>query len=139
MNENVYQPPSASISPPAYSAEEGAIPPAAMEHLIGTQPWAGITGIIGLITTILSFGPMIYFMALLSQLRNTTPALLILLLVAYLIIHALIRLCRYALAISRLRTTQSEANFGKALHQQRLFWRFVGVLTLIFVLLFLIG
>ena len=56
----------------------------------------------------------------------------------FLTIYPLIRLGKYASAISRLRVSHSVADFHDALQHQRLFWRFVGVVVLTFSVLVIV-
>ena len=56
---------------------------------------------------------------------------------AALTIYPLVRLSKYASAIARLRFSQSMADLEDALDQQRAFWKFVGIMTLILTVLWI--
>jgi hypothetical protein len=141
MNHNIYHPPSASLTHRG-APGGGRISPAVIERLCETQPWAGLTGILGLITTVFNVGLGIYSASAIYESTTTTaPYALAGYIVGFavfglLALYPLIRLCLYASAINRLRTSKSAEDFEKALRQQWLFWRFVGVLSVTVICVF---
>jgi uncharacterized membrane protein len=61
------------------------------------------------------------------------------LLIALLYIFPALYLIKYSSAIGRLVSGGQEADMEAALHQQRKFWKFVGVLALIGTVLSVVG
>jgi uncharacterized membrane protein len=133
MSDNFYQPPSAPIS--AAFAGDSGISPLAIQHLVRTQPWVRLVSIFGLIITCIVLLGLLFFPVALGFASGgraetgflVTPVVVI----GFLYLFPLIKLSKYAAAIRRLRQSRSSADLEDALNQQRSFWKFVGVLTLI--------
>lgn len=140
MTNDPYQPPSAPVSA-SYAGADGQISPLALQHLLRTQPWVRLVSVIGLIMTILMIGLMLYALSVASSYaRNSeyNSIAVVLIIILVLTIYPLVRLSKYASAIARLRFSQSMADLEDALDQQRAFWKFVGIMTLIMTVLWLI-
>jgi hypothetical protein len=136
MSDNLYQPPSAPIS--AAFAGDAGISPLAVQHLVRTQPWVRLVSIVGLIGTCIVLLGLVFFPVALGIAgvgRGETGFLLILvLIIGFLYLFPLIKLSKYAAAIRRMQQSRSSTDLEDALNQQRSFWKFVGVLTLIGVI-----
>ncbi len=149
MNDDPYQPPSAPVSA-SYTSGDGQISPLALQHLIRTQPWVRLVSIV--VLTVISIWLLTTIMGLSgsTSLAGARPggageagyfagAFGVFLTVAVFYLYPLVKLSKYAAAIRRLRVSQSMADLENALDQQRGFWKFVGVVTLIGAVFALIG
>jgi hypothetical protein len=135
MNDNLYQPPSAPISGSAYSGDEN-IPAGVIDQLVRTQFWVRVVSVAGLIVSVVIVACLFLPYAVFSPRYGNRdvllgPLIIMALLLAFLLIYPLVRLSKYASAIARLKMTRSGVDLENALMQQRLFWRFIGVLLLI--------
>ncbi len=145
MNYDPYQPPSAPVSA-SYSSGDGQISPLALQHLVRTQPWVRLVSIAGLIMTgIIMVVTILSFVGLgklgsqakgAEQTGYLAGAAVMTIIFSLLYFYPLIKLLKYAAAIRRLRISQRMADFEDAMDQQRSFWKFVGILTLIGIVFF---
>ena len=142
MNQNPYQSPSLE-SPLAF---EGAVRSQTIDLLARTQPWVRLISIVGLVITALMFTALFFSaisvgaVASRSGLSSGTgiAALLPAVVAMVLYVYPLIKLSAYAAGIRRLKASGSIADLNYALDQQRAFWKFVGILMLIGIILWVI-
>jgi len=141
MSDNLYQPPSAPISAGGYSGDAG-ISPLVIQHLVRTQPWVRLISLPGFIMTILVLSSAMFSFTR-RQVYDSdafqTGGVIGIIVTGILCLCPLILLNRYAGAIDKLKRTQSTTDLENALNQQRAYWKFVGVLVLIGVVIWLAG
>lgn len=142
MNHNPYQSPSVE-SPLAF---EGAVRAQTIDLLARTQPWVRFISIVGLLFTCLMFIGLFFSAVSVGAFASHSgqssglgvAALLPAIVVMVLYVYPLIKLSAYAAAIRRLKASGSVADLNHALNQQRAFWKFVGMLMLIGIILWVL-
>lgn len=125
----------------------GAVPPAIVAELSGTKPWVRLISVlmwIGCVLMLLGiglnlFGGVIGVNAL-AQKGEGAAGMAVLLamlvgggLTALLVLYPTLKLTKYASNISRLARSQSYTDLAAALREQRRFWKFYGILILIYL------
>jgi len=141
---NLFEAPRAVVRsiPEATSLDGQAAVAGALEALRATKPWArflGVLGIVGIalmaalsiVMAVVSRGP---FKGLPGPLRVVLP--LIYILMASFQIPPVIYLNRYASRIGALLRSHSPGDLTLALETQKAFWRYVGILALVFMCLY---
>jgi hypothetical protein len=139
--QNPYQPPGASdyVDPQAGTA--GAVPEEAVEALRETRPWVTLLAILGFIgagfvvlagLSILAFG---------NSFGNGLPPAfgLVYILMAGLYVLPSVLLMRYSSSIGRLLAGAGSNGLVDALRSQRAFWRAVGIMTLVVIVLVMLA
>jgi len=144
--ENPYASPTANPYGSSSALSTDAVSPATIAELAGTKPWVRLISVIMWIVCAL----MIAGVAGVSQLSGNSAAggtaMLIGMVVGYglsalLIIYPTLKLHNYASNIGRLTASHSVADLNAALAEQRRYWKFLGILMVIylcFILLFLL-
>lgn len=141
--DNRYAPPQAKVDDIAPAG--GVITPTMIDALRGTRAWVLLFGILLLIGSafmILGGVMMIFGGALVAGEAETgmvTGMGVAYLLFAVLYIFPAIHLVRYSSAISRLTTSGAAQDMEDALNHQRKFWRFVGVIAVVMIVLMVVG
>ena len=148
MNQDPYQTP---VAPAAFQQSEGYISQRAAWELLGTQGWVRFVSIcifIGSGLLLISSISMLSFSSSSrvydSSYSRTGSTLMILpsimmAVVCLLYIYPAVLLAKYASAIRRFRYTASMADLEAALRHQRFVWRFIGIIFIIGIGLFLLS
>lgn len=139
MSTNPYQPP-ASIEddePRDRFSEERSYesPSAVVAPLRDTRPWVKLVSVLGFIGSALVFAVSI-FMLFSDDERTPTWLALVSALSAVLYFYPSLYLWRYAKGIEEHLQRRDEPTLARALEHQRSFWKYVGALTLVFVVLY---
>jgi hypothetical protein len=135
--QNPYQPPGTSEYANPQSGEGGAVPEEAVEALRETRPWVTLLAVLGFIgagfvvlagLSILAFG---------NSFNNGLPPAfgLVYILMAGLYVLPSVLLMRYSSSIGRLLAGAGSNGLVDALRSQRAFWRAVGIMTLVFIVI----
>ncbi|HEY8961428.1 MAG TPA: DUF5362 family protein [Luteolibacter sp.] len=146
--DNPYTTGTPSHQAPAHPSH-GLVDPLAVQALQGTKPWVRLCSVIGFISTgfmLLAAVAMLFGGAFMATQKQTFPfagfQFLLGLLYAVMgvfYIFPSMKLWKYGSAILRLMTTGSNADLVEALDQQRSFWKFVGVMILVMIALYVVA
>jgi len=134
----------------------GLVSVAAVQQLAATKPWVMFISIMTFIgagfTLLAALGMFFAGFAMntadMSKATQSNPAFgifgfaglgAIYVVLAFGYIYAGVKLWKYASAIGSLLQTGSEADLVAALNQQRSFWKFVGILTIIMIVISLVS
>lgn len=146
--DNPYQASSHSAYP---VASGGSVTPATLQALAGTKPWVRLCSILGFIGAgvLLLVGLAVIVTGVFGGMspRQTTAitgfpmiaAGIFYLLMALLQLFPALKLWQYGSAIVRLISSGSNADLEAALDQQRGFWKFVGIMMVILIGLFVLA
>ncbi len=145
---SVYAPPRGTLTPGATAA--GQVSAGSVQALRETRPWVLLLAILGIIVTGLMLlgglgillggmfsagsgggmgGPALGIMAVMGVAY---------LLFALLYLYPIIKLFKFSGAIGRLSQTGAVRDLEEALRQQRSFWRFLGIVTLVVIGLYVV-
>ena len=144
---NPYMPPGSQLSAPPMASMGGGegVSAVSLEHLRNTKPWVRLLSVMGFI------GSALLVIVALAMMVGSgfmgeqfSGAMGIGLGVAYLLfalfyIYPSVCLWRYATAIQTLLSTRRTIDLETALGQQKSFWRFVGILTAVMLVLYALG
>ena len=146
---NPYQAPESDLTKTEATAPTGKKYTAVMvEHLRKSRPWIlfmAIMGIIGAAIMALSGLGELFFGTLLGSTRedfgnladyggaSITITGLLYIIMAGVYIPAIVFLFRYAISIKRLLDTGNTESLENALAHQKSFWKYVGILTIVFL------
>lgn len=148
---NPYLPPTSGTSnPPAggFGAVADAVAPdragvsdMTMETMRQTKPWVMLMGVFTLLGSAFMLLAAILMMGVGAMMPRNGPVSSAVLGLVYLPMAALyvypgIKLWQYGSAIGRLMATRATSELEAALAQQKSFWKFVGILTLVIVVLY---
>ena len=150
MNFDPYQPPAAGPLPSGSGLE---LSEEAVTELLGTRAWVQFVSILMLLATgLMCFGFVMGLMApsaRYSDFRSDGSTysgggglagrLIPILIVALLYLYPAVLLSKYAAAIRRFRTGRNMSDFAAALRHQRKFWRFVGIISCVLIVAFLLA
>lgn len=148
---NPYMPPGSQLSAPPMASVAGGegISAISLDHLRNTRPWVRLLAILGFIGSafLVIFALVIMvgggFMGEQFQGAMGIGVGLAYLLFAVLYIYPSLCLWRYATSIQALLSTRRSADLDAALGQQKSFWRFVGIIAavmlVIYALIFIIA
>lgn len=146
---NPYSTPSADLYGSASSGGSEAVSPGTIAQLAGTKPWVRFVSVllwIGVVFMLLAAAGMLA-MSIFggAQMKNAPFAgaqMIILVAVygvmAFLYIYPAAKLWAYANRIGTLNTSRSVADLDAALGEQRRFWKFIGVMTVAVLCLYLV-
>lgn len=147
MSIDPYASPAVNVSPVSRS-HEAAITEGVIRQLAGTKPWVRFISVlifIGVGFMILAALIMLLAGGMMAQASQSNPLLaggmraviaVIYLVLAFLYIYPGIKLWKYASRIGNLMQVASTANLEAALMEQRKFWKFLGVIMLIILILY---
>ncbi|HEY4012432.1 MAG TPA: DUF5362 family protein [Polyangiaceae bacterium] len=146
---NPYSPPGLSAdiypgAPPAYAAPpNGAVSEAAVELLRQTRPWVVLLSIVAFIGSA-AMVLIAIFMAGVAAFGPGAKGSMALLGLLYLPLGLLyiypgVKLWSYGAAISRLAASRSVADLEDALAQQKSFWKFSGVASIVLFVVYAIA
>lgn len=125
----------------SYAHGHGQVPAEAVEALRQTRPWVLLLAILGSIATgLMVLGGVSIAIFSASSAGGATMIGMAFgyLIVALLYIYPILKLFRYSGAISRLVRSGSSADLVDALRHQKSFWRFIGIITCVLVVLYLL-
>lgn len=144
---------SSALDPVAISRGEG-LSPRVLSALAGTRPWVRFCAIIGFILAGLIFilaavmlfgGAALFASGGENAIGGSLPviAALVYAVMGLLYLFPSIKLWKYGSHIASLMGSQSMSDLEAALESQRSFWKFVGVMVLVaiclYVLIFVVG
>jgi hypothetical protein len=150
---NPYSPP--GVLPDAYSAaapppyagsppsSSGAVSDPAVELLRLTRPWVLLLGVLSFVASglMVVMALLAVGFAALSPAAKGTPAALGLLYLplGLIYIYPGIKLWSYGAAIARLTSSRAVADLEDALGQQKSFWKFSGIASIVLIVVYAIG
>ncbi|MBB5033523.1 DUF5362 family protein [Prosthecobacter vanneervenii] len=148
---NPYSTPSANLYGAPAGVSSDIVAPSTIAQLTGTKPWVRFMSVmmwIGVIFMLLAAGAMAVVAAIgKGKLAGNSPfgdvqfialaAIYVFFAVLYIIPAT--KLWKYANRIGSLAASHSLADLDKALNEQRGFWKFVGVMMIIMLSLYLIA
>lgn len=147
MTNEHYTAPSASLENTQVGARE------LLQPLLATKPWVRLCSIVGFVMTgfmVLAGIFMIIGMGAVATMGGD-PGMagmgvgfgifggVLYMLLSLIYFFPSLFLHRYANSIAQADRTNSNSDIAKALEYQKSFWKFVGIMTLIFVSFFLLG
>lgn len=143
---DAYAPPQSDVAD--YTVKPGVITAEMVNALRGTKGWVLLIGIlmfVGAAFMVIGALGMIFSGAMIGAGANEAPQGMfagmgvMYLVMAVLYLFPASFLVKYSSAIGRLVSDGRAADMEAALHQQRKFWKFAGVLALIMMVLAVIG
>ncbi len=145
---NPYSSPSANLFGSSSQTMAEAVPAEAITQLQGTKPWVRFMSVlmwIGLAFMLLAAGGMAILAMMGGEATKAAglnaPMMAGLAvgygLFAFLYIYPAVKMWQYASSISRLMASRSAEDLVKALGHQRAFWKFVGILMILIILLYI--
>ena len=146
-SDQPYRPPNAEVGGPSAGWSGGGtgnITPGTVEALKKTRPWVLFVAVMILIGCAFMVVVALFVMAASSFIPDDTTPFpgvamgLIYLVMAALYLYPGIRLLQFAAAIKRIGGTDDAQAIENALKQQLAFWRFVGLVTLAMIGLYLL-
>src|SRR5579872_761112 len=147
---NPYSPPAAApaaayASPPAYAAGPASVGESAIECLRQTRPWVQLLSVLAFLGSafMLLFGLGMTAVGFLASGGGSKAAQLAIGLVyipiSLFYIYPGIKLWAYGSAIGRLLASHSAVDLEAALGEQKSFWKFCGIATLVALALYAIA
>lgn len=141
---NPYMPPGSQLSAPPMASIGGGegVSAVSLEHLRNTKPWVRLLSVMGFIGSALLVIVALAMMVGSSFMgEQFSGAMGVGLGVAYLLfalfyIYPSVCLWRYANSIQALLSTRRTVDLETALGQQKSFWRFVGILTAVILVIY---
>ncbi|MES2705843.1 MAG: DUF4339 domain-containing protein [Verrucomicrobiota bacterium] len=142
--QSVYAAPGSVITPVSH----GAVSAEAVQALRETRPWVLLIAVMGMIGTALMLLGGLGMLAFASMGTYSgrggnagVPFILaaVYLVAAVIYLYPLIKLFKYARAISALSRTGASVDLENALRQQKSFWKFVGILFLIGIVIYVVA
>ncbi|BDU74324.1 DUF4339 domain-containing protein [Mesoterricola silvestris] len=130
-----------ALPPPAAEA----VPAAVVEALRATRPWVRFMGVLGILGTVfLAVIALVFLGMTQGPLRGMPQGLRMVLPGFYLVMAAfqvppVIFLNRYASRITDLLADGGPEALAEALRAQKSFWRYVGIMTLVVLCLYILG
>ena len=117
----------------------------AIENLRATRPWVRFLGVLGILGTILMAVVAVVLLGITSAgpLRGMPTGLRMVIPVVYLFLAALqvppvLYLNRYASRIADLQRSEAPEDLVRALQAQKSFWKYVGIMTLIMLIFYVL-
>jgi len=145
VNEDPYKPPQEVPLPDTWTDSAPQIPGEApalvVEHLRCTRPWVKFCSLAGYITS--GFILLIAAITIRKMLGHFPLPTIILLGAFYIVLAVLfvipsLRLSRYERSITHLVVSQRIEDLEQALAHQRVFWKQMGIMILILMIIYLI-
>jgi hypothetical protein len=138
--ENPYQPPTSEVRE---SYQHGAtnVSDAVLHSMRGTRPWVLMFAILGFLTVgfmVIAGLAMFALGATNSELGGGAALGVLYLAIGVLYLFPSLRLLYYANAIGTLLHRGAQADLETALSHQQRFWKFVGIVTLVTVALYVV-
>jgi hypothetical protein len=145
--DNPYATSAPSYDTPVYSP--GIVDPRAVQALQNTKPWVRLCSVIGFISTgfiLLAALVMLLGGAFMPTQKQAFPFAgfqfvlgLLYAAMGVLYLFPSIKLWKYGSSIVRLMVSGSNADLIEALEQQRSFWKFVGIMILVMIVLYVVA
>jgi magnesium-transporting ATPase (P-type) len=154
METNPYATPAADPFGAVSGLSSDAVSPGTIAELTGTKPWVRLFSIVMWIGTVLMVlgGVVMLFIGIagigaasgdagsaLAAMGGFTVMGVMYTLMAFLIIYPTLKLSKYASKISQLSQSRSVDDLNAALAEQRRYWKFLGILTVIYLCIFILG
>lgn len=147
MESNPYNSPSANLFGSSSQTTTEAVPSEAITQLQRTKPWVRFFGVMmWLGSALMLLGGAAFLLIALSGLASSAAAgmpkeMMVGLAVAYILmgflyIYPTIKIWAYGSAIGRLVTSRSADDLVKALDMQRGFWKFIGIMLIILMVMY---
>ncbi len=141
---SLYAPPNSAVSPVYH--QTGQVPPGSIQALRETRPWVLLLAILGMLGTglMLLGGLGMLLMGASASRATGMPAgmmagmAILYLFIAVLYLYPIIKLFKYASAISRLNHSGAASDMEDALRQQKSFWKFVGIAAILVIVVYII-
>jgi hypothetical protein len=136
----------AGMAPAPYGDDRAGVSDAAVEMLRQTRPWVMFLSVMSFIGSgfmLLGGISMMALGALVPKGAGASPlptAALgaVYLPMAFLYIYPALKLWSYGSAIGRLTTSRSSIDLEAALGQQKSFWKFAGITTIVLIALYIV-
>ena len=134
---NPYKAPESNVIGPA----SGKVPIATVSELSGTRPWVRLISALMRIAAalfVISAVGIIASVSMASRAGDLSSVIFIVVflgITAVLIVYPTLKLSKYSANISRLVESHSFADLNDALAEQRRFWKFYGIIALIYIIL----
>lgn len=129
----------------SYPPAAGGVTPNMIEALDQTKPWVRFLSILGFVGVALMVAGSLFFMVAGGIMAQRGPLAgqglvlgMVYLVMALVYFFPVLFLFRYASAIASIRGGDEVAGVERALHAQKSFWRFVGILALIVLVLYVL-
>lgn len=141
MSEDFYKTPAAEACLPVHDQTgKNDVPPVVLEHLRGTRPWVKFCSLSGYIAAL--FIVVIDIIIVRKMLGQYPIHQTIMMAVFYFVLAGLfvipsLRLSQYERAITRLTVSQRIEDLEQATAHQRAFWKQMGIMILIILVLYL--
>lgn len=140
----VYAPPRSAVGTPVQQA--GQVPVGTVRALQETRPWVLFLAILGIIVTalmLLGALSLLLMGSFVGAKAGIPAAGLALMAIAYVLlsllyIYPIIKLMKFCGAIKRLTFSGAAADLDEAMRQQKSFWKFIGILTLVMIIIYLV-
>lgn len=150
---SVYAPPRGAIAPGgSFTAQ---VSPGSIQALRETRPWVLLLAVLGLIGTglmLLAGVAMAVMGAGFGASMPSSPAMpgfggtgffvgigILYLIMALLYFYPILKLLKFSGAISRLNRSGALADLEEALRQQKSFWKFIGILAVVMIVLYVVA
>lgn len=142
VSEDLYKTPTAELSLPVHDHDDkNNVPPVVLEHLRSTRPWVKFCSLSGYVTAL--FILIIDFVFVRMMMNHYPLYQTVMLAVFYLVLAGLfiipsLRLSYYERSITRLTVSNRIEDLELAIAHQRAFWKQMGIMILIILLLYLV-
>jgi len=151
MESNPYSTPSANLYGAASGAGGDAVSPSTIAQLTGTKPWVRFLSVLTWIGAIIMVLAALFMLVAgssgVAQMGENSAygagvmagMALYYGVMAFVIIYPAMKMWKYANSIGRLAASHSVADLDAALAEQRRYWKFSGILVIIFMCLAVVG
>lgn len=151
MEANPYSTPSANLYGAASGAGGDAVSPSTIAQLTGTKPWVRFLSVLMWIGVIFMLLGAVFMLLAgssgVAQMGENSAygagvmagMALYYGVMAFVIIYPALKMWKYANSIGRLAASHSVADLDAALAEQRRYWKFSGILVIIFMCLAVVG
>ena len=137
---NPYQPPTSNVdAAPQVQPGNSQVPFAIVDTMRQTKPWATFLGVLGFIGSgLMVLAGLIIFLAGSSLGNSGLPATIGLLYIPFGALYVVpsLFLYRYGATIGRFMVRGDIDTLGEALVHQKSLWRFMGILTVVILVLY---
>ncbi len=131
MDQNPYQSPTSDLTG-TNSAANSEVSPRAISELLGTKPWVRFIAVLGFIGAAFMFLGSLGMFAAATQVGAPMAIVgVIYILYGIIFIFPTLKLWKYGSAIGNLQISRSTAHLEEALLQQRVYWKFIGIMIII--------
>jgi hypothetical protein len=140
FDDNPYRSPSEIVDEPIVGDDAGqVVTPTVLAMLRQTQPWVRFLSVLGFIFSVLMvLGGLVGLLNPISR-PGIGPVFLIYIPMGLLYFVPSLYLFRYASRIANLRRTHSVNQLEDALAAQKSFWKFVGIMAIIVIVIYVVA